>query len=51
MTVGEGTGCVVAGSVIHHQSDRVVVTSEIDCMIKDLLRVASTIPIQAYYQI
>ena len=32
VTVGEGTGCVVAGSVIHHKSDRVVVTSEVACM-------------------
>lgn len=31
VTVGQ-TGCVVAGSVIHHKSDRVVVTSEVVCM-------------------
>ena len=40
MTVGEGTGCAVAGSVVHHKSDRVVVSSEIDCMIKDLSYIA-----------
>ena len=48
MTIGE-TDSVVAGSVVHHQSDRVVVSSEIDCMIKDLLIVTSKIPMY-YFQ-